>query len=63
MLVKMMQTLGLTLAEMVPLEQPSGDAGIAQQAGQVTFTWVVAVMILVGLLLIGFKKSKRTHLD
>jgi len=52
-----------SLAELIPLNKAPSESSIGQQAGLVTLTWAVAVVIMLGLLLVGFRKSKRTHLD
>ncbi len=40
----------------------SGDESTGQ-GGMIALTWVLGIAMLLLLLLIGFKKSKRSHLD
>ena len=45
-----------------PLDQVGGD-GKPAQGGQSALAWVVVILIVLALCWVGFRKSKRTHLD
>ena len=49
-------------AAIVPLDQVVGE-GKAAQGGQSALPWVVAVLLVLALCWVGFRKCKRTHLD
>jgi len=49
-------------AQVVELMKGGGDS-VAGSAGRLTLTWLLGVALLVGVVMVGFKKSKRTHLD
>ncbi|MDD4891537.1 MAG: hypothetical protein PHU85_16585 [Phycisphaerae bacterium] len=54
---------GPIVAELIGLDQVGGETKVAAQAGQVTLTWVIGVLIALAILVVAFKKSRRTHLD
>jgi hypothetical protein len=49
-------------ADIVPLDKATGD-GKSPGGGLAVMAWAVAVLILLALCWVGFRKSKRTHLD
>ena len=51
------------LAEALRYSEVTSSTPGTDTASHLTLTWLVAVLVLIGLALIGFRKSKRTHLD
>jgi hypothetical protein len=45
-----------------PLDQSAGD-GKSASSGQGAMAWVVGILVVLALCWVGFRKSKRTHLD
>ncbi len=58
-----MPRLSGLLAEVLRYDEVTTEHTGSEIASQVTRTWLVLIILLIGLALIGFKKSKRTHLD
>ncbi len=63
MLTRLGLALAGTLAEVIGLRDVTSGASANEQGGHLTLTYVTGIALLIGLLMIGFKKSKRTHLD
>ena len=62
MILNLIALAGNLLGELTALETPAAP-NASPNSGLATLSWAVAVFMLLGLLFVAFKKSKRTHLD
>ncbi len=53
----------LAVTEVLEFSALDGAAKATEQASHLTLTWLVGIVVLLALCAIGFKKSKRSHLD